>query len=377
MYTAYTDIVSMHKENYIDEKLQGHPRLEYYDGIPILHLYGTNSEMGQQYGKIMNKQLESLEAIAEGLFSSSVINKYVELAKKAEPHVPEQIIDFIRAMSQESGVDYYSLLALNIVPKTTCSVLAMWGDATADGNLIMGRNADYNFKRVNRALGVIVVKHPYNANSTVASSFLGLAGAYTGMNEKGVSYGNMLVHNGYEDDVITDGLPIQLLMQMAGEKFDTAREMIDWLVEQQQMIPINVMCADKDEAIVAELGQHNYAIREGSKGVLASTNYFVSSGMFEKLETDDPRFARLMLTAQKYYGEFNLENMKEAMHAARQPNENLQCVLFEPASMKMHVSMNREPASAGPFTSFDINVLLDDNRPIASQNQVYIEQGSE
>ena len=377
MYTAYTEIVNLQQENYFHEDKQGQPRLEYYDGIPILHLYGSSNEMGKQYGTIMQKQLESVEVIAMGLFSYKKVQSYLELAKEAEPHVPAYILDFIRGMSDASGVDYYSLLALNVVPKTTCSVLAVWGDATADGNLLMGRNADYNFKRVNRALGLIVVKHPEEGYSTVASSFLGMAGAFTGMNEKGVSYGNMLVHNGFEDDVITDGLPIQLLMQTAGERFSTAREMNDWLVEQQHMIPINVMCADKDEAIVAELGQHNYAIREGSEGVLASTNYFFSSGMFKEPELDDARFANLMLTAKKYYGEFNLEHLKEAMHAARQPRENLQCVLFEPAAMKMHVSMNRVPASAGPFTTFDINVLLDDTRSIASQNQVYTEQEAE
>ncbi|MDA3816465.1 MAG: hypothetical protein PF486_03750, partial [Prolixibacteraceae bacterium] len=84
-----------------------------------------------------------------------------------------------------------------------------------------------------------------------------------------------------------------------------------------------------------------------------------ASGMFES-HVNERRFANLMTLSKKYHGEFNLEHLREAMHAARQLNENLQCVLFEPAKMKMHVSMNRVPASAGPFTKFDVEKLLNE-----------------
>lgn len=123
------------------------------------------------------------------------------------------------------------------------------------------------------------------------------------------------------------------------------------------MIPINVMCADSIEAFVAELSPVGTAVRQGTRGVLAATNYFISSGMFKR-HVNEQRFANLMLISKKYHGEFNLNHLQEAMHAARQLNENLQCVLFEPGKMKMHVSMNRVPASEGPFTPFDVNKLF-------------------
>ena len=46
------------------------------------------------------------------------------------------------------------------------------------------------------------------------------------------------------------------------------------------------------------------------------------------------------------------------MHDASIPNKTLQCVLFEPEKMRIHVSMNKVPASKGPFIEFDINTLL-------------------
>lgn len=356
MYRAFNHITNLQEEHLIAEQ-KGIPRLEYIESMPILHLYGSYAEMGEQYGSILSMQLNSLVVIAEGLFSDKKIEKYLKLADEVEPVVPDNIRQFITGMANTSGVSYRKLLALNIVPRTTCSVLAVWGEATADGELLMGRNADYDFQRVNKALGIIVVKHPDQGYATVSSSFLGLAGSFTGMNEKGVSYGNMLVYNGEDEGIDTRGLPIQLLMQMGGEQCVSASEMTDYLACKRHMIPINVMCADSSEAFVSELSPFGTAVRKGTKGVLAATNYFFSSGMFKR-HVNEHRFANLMIISKKYHGEFNLAHLQEAMHAARQLNENLQCVLFEPGKMKMHVSMNRVPASEGPFTPFDVNKLF-------------------
>jgi hypothetical protein len=168
----------------------------------------------------------------------------------------------------------------------------------------------------------------------------------------------MLVYNGHEQDKDYEGLPVQLLMQTASEYQASARAMIDYLTLKQHVVPVNVMCADSSEAIIAELNREKSAVREGSKDVLAASNYFYSSGMFSEPVTDK-RFAILMKKASDYYGNFNLEHLKEAMHSARKPNENLQCVLFEPAKMLMHVSMNKVPASKGPFITFDVKELLE------------------
>lgn len=356
IYSAFDSVFSPEWENF-EQLSAGNPRLEYIHSIPVIYLYGTPGEMGSQYGTILKKQLEGLEYISTRFFSKKKVNEFLQTAIEAEKYLPGETLEFLSKIAETSGVDYYKLLAINTVPRVTCSTLAVWDDATEDGELLMGRNADYAFKRINKALGLIVVKKPDYGYATVSSSFLGLAGAYTGINEKGVSYGNMLVYNGFEDEETSGGLPVQLLMQSAAETNNSAREMIEYLTAQKHVVPVSVMCADSNEAILAELGKTNFAVREGSNGVLAASNYFYSSGMFEKPETDN-RFSALMLKARDHHGKFNLKHLKDAMHAARKPNETLQCVLFEPAKMQMHVSINKVPATKGPFITFDIPELL-------------------
>lgn len=356
VYTVCNSIEKSHNqvEFYGEE---GVPRLEIIDEIPIVHLYGSNTEMGQQYGELLKNQLNAIFEIVDIVITEKVVNKYIAQAQKSFSIVPEEIIQFINGVAEASGIPAEDILALNLVPRIGCSVLAVWGNATADGNLLMGRNADYSFKRVNKALGLLVVKHPNDGLATISSSFIGIVGSFTGMNEKGVSYGNMLSYNGLNDELNEDALPIQLLLQLGGEKYSTAREMSDYLTGMEHMIPINVMCADTIEAIITELAQYNSAVREGTKGVLAASNYFYSSGMFAFPENDG-RFADLMLMSKEYYGEFNLEILQKAMYKARQKNKNLQCILFEPSRMKMHVSMNKVPASKGPFVEFDVGELF-------------------
>ena len=358
MYTAYRDIVNMQKEHEITNE-NGVPRLEYINAIPIIHLYGTHREMGEQYGTILKPQLNSMIVLGESLFSKRKLKRFYKMAEQTELLMPVQVKAFLEGMAETSGVSYRKLLVLNLTSRVTCSVLAVWGEATVDGNMLMGRNADFHFQRVNKALGILVVRHPSDGYATVASSFLGLAGTFTGINEKGVAYGNMLVYNGNDEEIDLTGFPIQLLMQMGGEQFDNARAMTDFLKNKQHMIPNNVMCADADEAFLSELSPSGSAVREGQNGVLAATNYFISSGMFTK-HVNEQRFANLMQYSQKHHGTFNLDKLQEAMYEARQLNENLQCVLFEPAVMKMHISMNKVPASEGPFTEFDLKLLFNE-----------------
>ena len=356
VYHAF-DIVFSQKWDQDETIPEGMPRIEYKHSIPIIHLYGSPYEMGSQYGILLENQLEGLLMIINKFFSEKVINKYIRFAGEVEKMLPPEFLSFISGMAETSGADYKKLLALNIVPKKTCSVLAVWGDATHDGNLLMGRNADYIFKKINKGLGIIVVKHPSEGYATISSSFLGMAGTFTGMNEKGVCYGNMLVYNGFEDKNKTDGLPIQLLMQNAAEKSGTAAEMIDYLTKKKHLTPVNVMCADSCEAILAELGQNNFACRKGKKGILAASNYFYSPKMYKKFQNDS-RYSSLMIKARDNYGMFNLDHLQEAMHDARKPNQNLQCVLFDPAKKIVYVSMNKVPASRGPFFSFDLIKLI-------------------
>lgn len=357
IYTGYQNLLRLQNEQTTVVNT-GEPRVEHIESYQVVHLYGKPYDMGFQYGTLLKEHLESLALISDALFPEKTLDKYKKIAVEAEVNLPESFRQELKGIVDASGVDYNLLLALNTIPSVDCSGLAVWGDATADGHLIMGRNADYIFGSINKAIGLIVVKHPENRNATVMATFIGMLGGFTGMNEKGVCYGNMLVHNSETKEFNMKGLPIQLLMQLGGENYSTAREMNDAMTRETHMIPINLMVADKDEAILAELNQTSWALREGSSGVLAASNYFYSTGMFAET-FDCERFTGLLIDAREYYGKFDVPQMKKSLHKARRRGgQNMQSIIFEPGLNKMHVSMNRVPATLGPYVGLNVQELF-------------------
>ena len=75
IYTAYKDILSLHHEELTSDE-KGKPRLEYFNSIPIIHVYGSPYEMGFQYGSLLKSQLNSLSELARDLFSAKRLNEF-------------------------------------------------------------------------------------------------------------------------------------------------------------------------------------------------------------------------------------------------------------------------------------------------------------
>jgi hypothetical protein len=334
-------------------------KLVYTGAYPVIHLYGNPKEMGTQYGKILKPQLKSLFSILVSVFPKKKLDSYIQLGINTEKSLPQSILTEIKAISIASGVDYNLLLAMNVATKVDCSTLAAWGESTPDGELIMGRNAEYKTKGLNSVLGIIVVRHPSHGYSSVDITYLGLAGSFSGMNEKGVCFGNMLAYNGLDKTTNSSGIPIQILFRLGSKAATTPNEFKNILAKNNFMIPNIVLLANKDKAIISEHSQFDNDFREGTKGILASTNFFHSSKLINSSPLKpDKRYSIILNEVKNNYGNLSLEKIKLIMHKARKRKTNIQCVIFEPVKLKMHVSMNQRPASKGPFTIIDVKSLL-------------------
>ncbi|MHC4982195.1 MAG: C45 family autoproteolytic acyltransferase/hydrolase [Planctomycetota bacterium] len=337
----------------------GRARLEIYEGVPVVHLYGSAEEMAAQYGALLKPALQALAKYGDSLLPAPTKKRLIEYARGQEPLLPEDIRRQLQALADASGVPYDDIVALNVVPRIRCTTLAVWGPATADGALIMGRNADYFGMGLADRGSLIVVCHSSEEKPVVLVSFLGMLGGFAGINSDGVAFGNMLVFNATGPRCQDGGLPVQLAMRLAAEKADDAQSMARELGNMKHVIPMNVMVADLRRAMLLELGLSDTVIRHGKNGVLAASNDFLehplrAGGVYCR------RYNALVSAAAKHGGGMGVEEVKKALHAARIATMNIQAVIFEPAAMRMHVSINRCPASAGPYTQFDLRQLLED-----------------
>ena len=341
-------------------ELEGSPaRLEVVDGTPVLHLYGTGDEMAAQYGQLMGPAVRALLGYVESLVPVWHVDGLREYARQAEPNLPDDLRRQIQIAAAEAGVDYIDFLTLNVAPKMACSVLAVWGEASADGELIMGRNAEYFGLGLEDRGGYVMVRHATDETPQVIVSVVGMLGGFTGINADGVAYGNMLIFNATDADDEWDnrGLPVQLAMPIAAAGSADADEMAARLAAMTHAIPMNVMVADRTHALMLELSPNGNVTRRGPDGYLAASNYYIDHPD-RAHDADCWRYDALIDAAEEYQGQMNRELMEEAVYDASYDDLNLQAVIFEPAKMQMHVSINQVPAAAGPYQTFDLSALL-------------------
>jgi len=346
-----------------EERHCGPGSLKVCGGIPVVHVYGTPEQMGTQYGTLLKEPLHALVNYIEWFLPAIKRRWMIEQAMLAEPSLPEDLRLEFKAMAKAADLPYDWVVAINLTPKMHCSTLAAWGPASANGNLIMGRNSDYFGAGLTDRLGIAVVYHPEHGHAVASFNFLGMMGAFTGMNDQGVCFGNMLVFNAKDDKQNPQGMTIQLLMRQAAEASGDTEAFLDFLQNAKHSIPMNVMAADTRQAAVIELSPSAPAvIRRAQKGEswVASSNHFRDASLAE-CPVNCHRYAALAAAGEAGQQGATLmtpQVMEQSLYAARIRLLNLQAVVFEPAAHRAYVSINKEPASAGPYVVFDMDKLF-------------------
>jgi hypothetical protein len=347
-------------------------RMDLVEGTPVLHLYGGPGERGDQYGRLLSRPLQALHRCMHDFTSARKYAALMSYSEAHEPTLPPPVREELHAIAEASGMPYLELVCMNITPTISCSGLSTWdasasgdpsqppggearGAAAPDTRLVMGRNADYFSYGFNDRGMLVVVSHPREGHAVASIAFLGMVGAFTGMNARGVAFGNMLVPTSAKHRR-EDGLSIQIALRLAAEEASSAQEMAQALERQKHVIPMNVMVADARHALALELDGGQTAIRRGDRGMLVCTNHFLQLPIASAANSRD-RYATLESAARASGVPLTVEQTKRALLAAR-GKDNIQAVVFEPRAMRMHVSINHSPAAGGPYVALDLRELF-------------------
>lgn len=112
----------------------------------------------------------------------------------------------------------------NIFPELFhCSGFAVFGKATADGQLLHGRILDYTTNAGFQESAVVVVVKPDGFNSFITVGYAGLLGSVTGMNDKQIAIGEI----GGRGEGNWDGMPMTFLLRKAIEEADTLEKAVN------------------------------------------------------------------------------------------------------------------------------------------------------
>lgn len=175
--------------------------------LTILNLHGSWEDMGKQYGELMITQLSEMDKEFYSRYYEFKIGGFSfwvgRLTNNFFYYAMESILDrrekqFLRGAAASSGIPYQRLVILDLLPYLFtlneasngehCSFVSVNGNLSKTGQVLIGRNMDYD-TQTKEILNYVtmVVYHPNDGSNTVATfGFLGFIPGHTIVTKNGL-----------------------------------------------------------------------------------------------------------------------------------------------------------------------------------------------
>ncbi|MBW7863332.1 MAG: peptidase C45 [Candidatus Hydrogenedens sp.] len=329
----------------------------------VLHLKGTHYDMGFQHGALMKDEImeASAKILAVGNLSwkGNFQASLDEAWNRTSPFLPEKYKEEIRGMADATGLSVQQVQNFTIFPELFhCSGFALWGTATADGELLHGRVLDYMRSAGLDKYSLIIIQEPEGANAFVNVAYSGMIGSVTGMNDRQIGVGEM----GGGGAEKWDGMPMTFLIRECLESGSVLDDVVRIMRDTARTCQYYYVISDAK----AENG------RGMAYGVAAETDgiQFIGPNEFHPqlpLPVEDAvllsagdRYRVLAERAKKMHGQFTPQLALDLMARGVSMTSNMHNALFKPKTMELWVANStvRQPACNRAYRHYDIRALM-------------------
>jgi len=165
--------------------------------IPVAVVAGDPYQMGRQLGRLMRKEIRALLSEILPKFKAALRISDAELARVWETtaaYTDDRVEQELLGLAEGSGAPLAQLHQVQCLPLLmpySCSSVAVWGKASADGHLYQTRDLDWNLEAGAHEFPAAVVYLPRNGLPHVTLTFAGFVGANCGMNAAGIVLAEM------------------------------------------------------------------------------------------------------------------------------------------------------------------------------------------
>ena len=354
--------------------------------IRVIYLRGSAYERGYQHGKLLRKEIQDNLGYLwdQALKKFHFEELFDEAYERQRPFIPQEYVDEMHGLAHGSKMPLRIIHGIHALPEigewggkkkikavvkmmmngelgTSCSNFCAMGHSTADGNFYTVRVLDWGLHRVSKLhkYPLISVNMPEHGLAYANIGWVGFLGAISGMNEKGITLGEM----GYGDNPTEtmSGKPMPFLLRdilAYASTLKDAHRMIKeslgtnsfvFLISDGKTKEAELYVKDRERFLAFKPGQElkdNKIDLPGIKDVVYGGHY--SEKMTEQLN--------------KYHGQVTPEIiMKEIIPAIVMPS-NFQNVVYDPVHLNFWVSNAKsktERAAEQPYTFFDLAKALE------------------
>ncbi|WP_428224401.1 C45 family autoproteolytic acyltransferase/hydolase [Flavobacterium sp.] len=264
-----------------------------------------------------------------------------------------------------------------------CTSLAVWGDKSADGELLIGRNLDFYAGDEFAQDKVVTFVKPDKGIPYASVAWAGMVGVLSGMNKEGLT---VTINAGKSKVPLVAKTPISLLTREILQYASTIEEAVAIAKKRPVFVSESIMVGSaKDKKVVLiEVSPKNFGVYEvENTNQLLCTNHFQSTSYLS-----DKRNQEHIKESHSYYRMERMQELlqdndkltpaqmasvlrnKEGLHkmAIGYGNEKAinqllahHAVIFKPESRLMWVSSN--PYQLGAFVAYDLNMVFDQKEP--------------
>jgi hypothetical protein len=282
-----------------------------HKGIYIVHLRGTYRDMGRQHAELASAVCgDVVFQYMNGLTRKLVAHAIPAIAGTAAAALQRgfrwrnrnalagDMREHLAGMAEGFGVDPAALEHGILFPDILhylagraftplaapplCSGFFAEGEATKDGNLLIGRNFDFFGRGVWNSNQAIIVLHPNGGQRMCWVGALGVTASGQGFNESGLVVG---LHTKFTRDVRTKGEPLFKIVHEVLATCTTLDEAIARITARPRICGLTLFVVDTRArtAAAVEFSARHAEIVRPEKGVLIRTNHYTTPAM-QRLE---------------------------------------------------------------------------------------------
>jgi isopenicillin-N N-acyltransferase like protein len=228
----------------------------------------------------------------------------------------------------------------------------------------LGRNLDYPSLGYAQEFTLVTVYRPKDAKHAFATvGFPGLMGCLSGMNDAGLAVAVLEVHQVLSGEKRFDpnGTPYALCYRRLLEECSTIAEAQSLLESMTRTGLSNLVVADREGVATFEITPERIVVRHGSRGTCVSTNHFIAKELKPEIGLNifdtHGRFASLTKVSE-LERKLSTADLQVALHSVNLKNLTLQTLVFECATLRLHLACGSIPASAAEMKVLDLAPLL-------------------
>jgi isopenicillin-N N-acyltransferase like protein len=156
----------------------------------------------------------------------------------------------------------------------------------------------------------------------------------------------------------TKGTPLLLAFRRVLEECSTVSEAEKLMRSIDRTTCALMTACDKKGGSVFEMTTKNLEVRSADNRVCCATNHFRTDKLALENEMQDCwRFKRLE-KFQKGEGKLGVDDVVKQLHAVNLDDWTIQTMVFEPATLTLHLAHGRGPASGLPLKKLELGPLF-------------------